>query len=126
MGPGILKTLLGTVVSALMGTLIATVRTEYQIAKVQTQVKLRELGKGLLMLVLAGIFGFFLVMLLLAAAVLGLSLIMDPWLAALVVAAAILIWVLILGIWGSYKLKKNKDLVPHRSVENIKNAIGGQ
>lgn len=126
MGPGILKTLLGTVVSALMGTLIATVRTEYQIAKVQTQVKLRELGKGLLMLVLAGVFGFFLVMLLLAAAVLGLSLIMDPWLAALVVAAAILIWVLILGIWGSYKLKKNKDLVPHRSVENIKNAIGGQ
>lgn len=125
MGPGILKTLLGTVVSALMGTLIATVRTEYQIAKVQTQVKLRELGKGLAMLVIAGVFAFFVVMLLLAAAVLGLSLIMEPWLATLIVAGAILVWVILLGVWGSYKIKKNKNLVPHRSVENIREALGG-
>jgi hypothetical protein len=62
---------------------------------------------------------------LLTAAVMGLSLIMDPWLAALIVAATILVWVIILGAWGSYKIRKNKDLVPNRSVANVKKAMNG-
>ena len=125
MGPGILKTLMGSVVTALMGTLIATVRTEYEIAKVQTQVKLRELGKGLGMLAGAAILGIFFVMLLLTAAVLGLSLVVQPWVAALIVAGALLFWIVVLAWWGSYKLRKNKDLVPHKSVDNVKKALGG-
>ena len=93
--------------------------TEFAIAKVEMQVKLRELRAGAVMLVVASVLGFFTVGILLAAAVLGLSTVMPAWAAALVVAGALLVWVLLFGIWGAVKVNKNKDLVPHRAIAAV-------
>jgi len=120
----ILKSLINAIFASVAGPLIARIRTEYAIAKVEMQVKLRELRAGAVMLAVALVFGFFLVALLLTAATLGLATIMPAWAAALVVAGALLLWVLVFGIWGAVKINKNKDLIPHRAIENIRGSVG--
>ena len=119
----IFKALFNAVFASIAGPFIARVRTEYAIAKVEMQVKLRELRAGAVMLVVASVLGFFMVGILLAAAVLGLSTVMPAWAAALVVAGALLVWVLLFGIWGAVKVNKNKDLVPHRAIAAVTNSL---
>ncbi|MGC4174805.1 phage holin family protein [Demequina sp.] len=120
---GILKSVFNALFASLLGPLVARIQTEYAIAKVEMQVKLRELRAGAVMLAVAAFLGFFMIAILLTAAVLGLATIMPAWAAALVVAGALLLWVLLFGIWGMVKIRKNKDLVPHRAIENIKGAL---
>ncbi|WP_062210814.1 phage holin family protein [Demequina oxidasica] len=117
------KAFVNSVVSAFFGNWISTIKTEFEIAKIELKYKAAELGKGIGMLVGAAVFGFFLVLLLLTAAVAGLSTALPVWASALVVAGLILVIVLILGIWGAYKVKKNKDIKPERAINNIKNSM---
>lgn len=119
----IFKALFNAIFASVAGPLIARVRTEYAIAKVEMQMKLRELRAGAVMLVVASVFGFFAIALFLAAATLGLAEIMPGWAAALVVGGLLFVWVLVFGIWGAVKVNKNKDIYPHRAVENIKNSM---
>lgn len=116
----IFKAVFNALFASIAGAWIARVRSEYEIAKVELAVKARELRTGAIMLVVAVTFGFFVVALLLFAAVFGLATIMPAWAAALVVAAILGAWVITFGIWGLKKINTNKDLVPHRFIENIK------
>jgi len=120
---GIFKAIFNALFASVAGPIISTIRTEYAIAKVELQVKIRELRSGAVMLVVAGVFGFFAVALLLAAATLGLATVMPGWAAALIIGGALLVWVLVFAIWGAVKINKNKDLYPHRAVENIRKAL---
>jgi len=123
MSSGIGKTLVNSVVAAFFGNWIATIRTEFEIAKIELKIKAKELGKGIGMLVAAAVLGFFLILLLLTGAVAGLAVVWPVWLAALAVAGVILLMVLILVLAGSSKVKKNKDLKPERAINNIKNSM---
>lgn len=123
MSSGIGKTLVNSVVAAFFGNWIATIRTEFEIAKIELKIKAKELGKGIGMLVAAAVLGFFLILLLLTGAVAGLAVVWPVWLAALAVAGVILLVVLILVLAGSSKVKKNKDLKPERAINNIKNSM---
>jgi len=123
MSSGIGKTLVNSVVAAFFGNWIATIRTEFEIAKIELKIKVKELGKGIGMLVAAAVLGFFLILLLLTGAVAGLAVVWPVWLAALAVAGVILLVVLILVLAGSSKVKKNKDLKPERAINNIKNSM---
>lgn len=123
MANGIGKTFVNSIVTAIFGNWIATVKTEVEIARIELKYKAKELGKGIGMLLGAGIFAFFLVLLLLTAAVAGLAEGMPVWAAALIVASTILVIVLILGIWGAYKINKNKDFKPERAINNIMNSM---
>ena len=120
---GIFKAIFNAMFSSIAGPLIVKIRTEWAIAKVEMQVKLRELRAGAVMLVVALFFGFFAIALFLTAATLGLAEIMPGWAAALVVGGALLVWVLVFGIWGAVKINKNMDMVPRRAIENIKDAM---
>jgi len=120
---GIFKAIFNALFASVAGPIVATIRTEYAIAKVELQMKLRELRAGAVMLAVAAVFGFFAVALLLTAGTLGLATIMPGWAAALIVGGALLLWVLVFGIWGAVKISKNKDVYPHRAVENIKKAL---
>jgi len=120
---GIFKAIFNALFASVAGPLIARIRTEYAIAKVEMQVKFRELRAGAIMLAVALFFAFFTIALFLAAATLGLAEIMPGWAAALVVGGALLVWVLVFGIWGMVKIHKNKDLVPRRAIENIKDSL---
>jgi len=119
----IFKAVFNALFASIAGAWIARVRTEYAIAKVEIEHKLKEIRTGAIMVAVAVTFGFFVVTLLLFAAVFGLATIMPAWAAALVVAAILGAWVITFGIWGAAKIKKNKDLVPHRAIENIKNSM---
>lgn len=122
-GSSIPKLLINAVVGAIAGQWIATIKTEAEIAKIELKIKSRELGKGAALLAVAAVLAFFLTGVLLAAAVLGLALVLEPWAAALVVAGALLLLAVIFGAVGARKINKNKDLLPHSSIERIKKAI---
>ena len=111
------------IVGGVLGRFVDVVRHEWELAKIELKHKGVELAKGTAMLVAASILGFFLVMVLIAAAILGLSTVFEPWLAALIVAGGILFWVIVLGWWGAHKVKKNKDLTPERAIANVKDAL---
>ena len=119
----IFKAMFNALFASIAGAWIARVRTEIEIAKVEMAIKLKEIRTGAIMLVVAVTFGFFVVMLLLFAAVFGLSTIMPAWAAALVVAVILGAWVVVFGIWGAKKISANKDLFPHRAIENIKGSM---
>src|SRR6478736_8251290 len=117
---GIFKAMFNALFASIAGAWIARVRTEYAIAKVEMQHKLKEIRTGAIMLVVAVTFGFFVVALLLFAAVFGLATIMPAWAAALVVAVILGAWVVVIGIWGLKKINNNTDLMPRRFIESIK------
>lgn len=114
------KMFVNAVLGAVAGKLIATVKTEVEVAKVEMKFKSRQLGVGAALVAVAGALGFFMLMVLIAAAVLAFALVLEPWAAALVVAGILLVLVLIFGLIGAAKIKKNKDLMPTASVARIK------
>lgn len=114
------KMFINAVVGAVAGQWVATFKTELAIAKVEMKYKSKQLGAGAAMLAVAAVLGFFLLAILLAAAVLGLAVVFEPWLAALMVAGVLLLFVLIFGLIGRSKINKGKDLMPTASIERIK------
>ena len=113
------------IVAGLLGRITVVIRTEIDRAKREISQKLQKIGVGIGLLVAAGAIGFFLLGVLIAAAILGLATVWPAWLAALTVAGALLLIVLILAGVGASLIKKNKDLTPHESIDNIK-ALGGK
>ena len=118
------KMFASAILSGIAGPWVATVKSEVEIAKIEFERKSKELGKGIALVAVAATFAFFMAMVLIASAVLALSLALEPWVAALIVAGGLLFWVVVLGWWGGYKIKKNKDLVPKRAINNIKGMFG--
>lgn len=117
------KMFVNAILGAIAGKWIATIKTEVEVAKVEIKYKSRELGKGAAFLAIAGALGFFMLLVLIAAAVLAFALILEPWAAALVVAGILLVIIVIFGAAGASKIKKNKDLMPTASIERIKKQL---
>jgi uncharacterized membrane protein YqjE len=117
------KMFLNAVVSAVAGQWIATVKSEVEIAKIEIQYKSKRLGVGAAFVAVAAMFAFFMLMVLVAAAVLGFSEVMEPWGAALLVAGILLVFVILFAFMGSRWIKKNKDLFPTASIERIRNQM---
>lgn len=87
-------------------------------AEMLAKVKALGIGAGLIagaLVILLGMLGV-----LLTAAILALSQIMPGWLAALLVAAALLIIAVILGLVGYSVLKKGIPPVPTESIDSLK------
>ncbi|WP_062313106.1 phage holin family protein [Demequina rhizosphaerae] len=112
------------IVAGLLGRISAVIKTEFERAKQEIASKLKGIGVGVGLFVGAGIFGFFASGVLVAAAVLGLATVWPAWLAALTVAGGLLVIVLILVLIGNALIKKNKDLTPHESIDNVKQVVG--
>ncbi|MFN3866935.1 MAG: phage holin family protein, partial [Demequina sp.] len=104
------KMFINAVLGAVAGKWIATIKAEVEVAKLEMKIKGRELAKGAAFIAIAGVLGFFMLLVLVAAAVLAFALILETWAAALVVAGILLVIILIFGLAGASKIKKNKDL----------------
>ena len=96
------------------------VQREIDLIKAEITAKLKALGIGVgliggALVVLLGMLGV-----LLTAAILALSLVMPGWLAALLVAAALLIIAVVLGLIGYRVLLKGVPPVPTESIESIR------
>jgi tetrahydromethanopterin S-methyltransferase subunit E len=92
------------------------VRQEVALVKAELNEKFARLGQGIGALAVGGLIAFSGWLALLAAAVLGLSQIVEPWLAALIIGLVALALGAGLLLFGKNRL----DLVPRRSFDSLR------
>jgi hypothetical protein len=123
------KKSLGSLLGSLPELISRLIRGEIALAKTELVAKLKEVGVGAGLLVGAALFGFFLLAVLITAAVLGLATVVSPWLAALIVAAVLLVVTAVLALLGVSALKKGVPPTPEKTVASVKadvSALKGQ
>ena len=109
----------------LVGDLI---REEIEQLKNELIGKVRHAGIGVALFAAAGFFAFFALAVLVAAAVLGIAQALPAWLAALIVAAALLVITGILAALGAAQLKRGLPPTPTETIHSVRqdvNAVKG-
>ena len=104
------------------------VKDEFEQLKDEMVAKLKHAAVGIGLFVGAGIFAFFLLAVLLTAAVMGFATIVPGWLAALIVAAILLVITAVLVLVGVRQVKKGVPPAPTETIKSVKkdvNAIKG-
>lgn len=104
------------------------VKDELEQLKQEMLAKLKHAGVGVGLFVAAGLFAFFLMAVLIAAAILGLAVVLPGWAAALVVAGLLLVIVAILVGIGVAQVKQGMPPAPTETITSVKkdvNAIKG-
>jgi hypothetical protein len=114
---------IGGLLSSLPDLVRRIVRGEIDSAKAEFVAKLKAAGIGLGFVVGAAVFGFILLEVLVAAAVLGVATALPAWLAALLVAAALLIVVAVLALVGVRILKRGVPPLPTETIKNVKSDV---
>lgn len=98
-------------------------RQEIELAKAELSEKGKKAGLGVGMFGGAGLFGFFAFAVLTACAVLVLATAMEPWLAALIVAAVYGAIGGVLALTGKKKVQEATPPVPEQTVETVKEDV---
>lgn len=110
-------------ISDLPGRLMDLVRAEIDSFKQELLTKLKLAGVGIGLLVGAATFAFFALLLLLAAAVLGLATVLPAWASALIIGGGILLIAVILALIGIASLKKGVPPAPTETIKSIKKDV---
>ena len=100
------------------------VRDEFKLAQLEMTRKGKQAGIGAGLLGGSGLIALYGVACLLACAILGLSRVLEPWLAALIVGAALLA-VRRRRAAGKARLKKAAPLVPAQAADSVKADVNG-
>jgi hypothetical protein len=95
------------------------IRQEVALAKAEASEKVGQLGMGVGLIAAGGFVAFAGLIVLMFAGVYALSLVMEPWQAALVVGGVVTLLGLILVFVGKSKLSADK-LTPQRTIQSIK------
>lgn len=112
---------LGELFGDLSREVSALVKQEVQLAKTEITGKVAAIAKGAIALVIAAVLGLGAFLVLLAAAVLVLSLWLQPWAAALIVAGALLVIAGILAVVGIASVKQAAaNPLPQNTIETLK------
>jgi hypothetical protein len=99
------------------------VRQEMELAKAELRVKGKAAGLGAGMFGGAGIVALYGIGALTAAAILGLAVVLDAWLAALVVGVGYLAVAGILALTGKKKVEQATPPVPEQAIESSKEDV---
>jgi len=99
------------------------VRQEIKLAQLELQEKGKRAGLGAGMFGGAGLVALYGVGALVAAAVLALATAVDPWLAALIVAAVLLLVAGVLALSGKRQVKQATPPVPEQALESVQRAV---
>src|SRR4051812_7824725 len=99
------------------------VRSEIELAKAELSRKAKAGATGAGLLAGAALFGFFAFGVLITTVILALSLVLDPWLAALIVAVVLLLIAGVLALIGKRTLDKGVPPTPERTAENVKQDV---
>lgn len=114
---------LGALVHDLSVQIPELVRSELRLAQAEMTEKGKRAGVGIGMFSAAGLVAFFGLATLIATAILALSLVLDAWLAALIVGVVLLLVAGGLALAGKSKVTEATPAKPERAVEGIKEDI---
>ena len=114
---------LGALVHQLTQQIPDLVRSEIRLAQAEVAQKGKRAGVGIGMFSVAGLLAFFGLAALVTTAILGLAEVVDGWLAALIVALALLVVAAVAGLVGKNKVAEAAPPAPERAVEGIKEDI---
>jgi hypothetical protein len=103
--------------------IIGLFRQEIESFKQELIDKAKAAGIGIGLLAAAGAFLFFMLGVLVAAAILGLATVFPPWLAALIVAGGLLIITVVLLLVGIATLRRGMPPAPTMTIESIKDDV---
>jgi hypothetical protein len=98
-------------------------RQEVELAKAELSAKGKKAGLGAGMFGGAGVFGFYALGALTAAAILGLATAVAAWLAALIVTAVLGVLAGMLALQGKAKVQQAMPPVPEQTTENVKEDV---
>jgi uncharacterized membrane protein YqjE len=98
-------------------------RQEVELAKAELAEKGKRAGIGVGMFGGAGVFGFYALGALTAAAILGLATAVASWLAALIVTAVLAALAGILALQGKTKVQQATPPVPEQATESVKEDV---
>jgi hypothetical protein len=99
------------------------VKGELNLLKAEMLTKAKIFGLAAGLLVGALVIVLYAIGVLLTAAVMGLATVMPAWLAALVIAVAMLLGAAILGLLGWRRLKTGLPITPKRTIDSVKNDV---
>jgi uncharacterized membrane protein YqjE len=122
------KRSLFTLIGALPTLLVDLVKSELALLKAELTEKLKNAGIGIGLMAGAAAFAFFALGVLVAAAVLGLAVVLPGWAAALIVAAVLLLVAAGLVLLGVRQLKRGTPPAPEKTIQSVHkdvNAIKG-
>jgi len=106
--------------SRLSDELSTLVRDELRLARVEATEKAKQTGIGAGLFSAAGLLALYGVGVLVATAILALALVMDAWLAALIVGVVILAAAGVAALLGRKRIQETGAPVPTRAIENVK------
>jgi uncharacterized membrane protein YqjE len=114
---------LGALVNDLTTQVPELIRSELRLAQAEVAEKGKRVGIGVGMFSGAGLLAFFGFGTLLATIILALALVMDAWLAALIVTVVLFVLAGVLALVGKKSVSAATPLAPERAVEGVKEDI---
>ena len=117
------KSSLFKLIADLPTLLVDLLRGELESLKQEIVGKIKHAGIGIGLLVAAAVFAFFAVLVLIAAAVLGLATVLPAWASALIIGGVILLIGVVLALIGVGNLKKGVPPAPTETIKSLKKDV---
>ena len=114
---------LGDLIKAMSADLSRLVRDEIQLAQTEISAKVKQAGVGVGAFGGAGVLALYGIGLLIAAADLGLAVVLPPWLAALLIGIVVLAVAGVVALVGKRKVSEAAPVVPERTVASVKEDV---
>lgn len=96
------------------------VRGEIQPAQAELGAKVKHIGVGAGMFGAAGLIAFFGFATLITTAILAMALVLDAWLAALIVMVVLFVIAAVLALIGKSQVKRGVPPKPERTIDSVK------
>jgi hypothetical protein len=113
----------GDLIRAMSADLSRLVRNEIQLAQSEISAKIKQAGMGVGAFGGAGVLALYGLGVLIAAAVLGLALVLPAWLAALIVGVVVLAIAGVVALVGKRKISEAGPAVPEKTVASVKEDV---
>ena len=113
----------GDLIKAMTTDLSRLVHNEVQLAQTEISAKIKQAGVGVGAFGGAGVLALYGIAVLIAAAVLGLAVVLPPWLAALIVGIVVLAIAGVAALLGKRKMSEAAPVVPERTVASVKEDV---
>jgi uncharacterized membrane protein YqjE len=113
----------GELVQQLSNQTATLVRQELKLAQTELQEKGKRVGIGAGMFGGAGIVALYGVGALIAAAIIGLGTVLEPWIAAVIVGVVLLVVAGILALSGRRQVERGTPPVPEQAIESAKRDV---